>query len=74
MWASQLFLKTMKIAWLYKHRQLAALQKYLELKVLPFCQCISGPHKCLVLTFNLISATFGCKIGEKLILPLCKNS
>lgn len=48
---------------------LAALQKYLELKGL-FCQCNSGPHRCLYLTLNLISVTFECKVAlRKADLP-----
>lgn len=52
----------MKSAWLYKHRHLAALQKYLELKVL-FCQCNSGLHRYLYLSLDLISVMFGCKVA-----------
>lgn len=48
---------------LQAHRQLAALQESLELKVL-FWQCNSGPQKRLYLTLNLISVMFECKVSS----------
>lgn len=55
---------------MHKHKHhLAALQKYLELKVL-FCQCSSGPDKYLYLTLNLISVVLECKVAlRKADLP-----